>query len=824
MSIKEISLSPSFEQDIEDILNYPEVVNAKKKLENSFANTEYLSIKLTPKLRYIISTIFDLHLDNLESIPMRWVKGDTNPHIDLGMSKFNNTYLMYLTDCQGDFCIDNNIFPIKKGTGFIFPETMVHYTNNTGTVPRLLLGPISEDGFSVGLFSIDGTGGTTVYMRQNGANIEYSFDQSSWSQVYMPCGLTNTNTESGFFKVEFITDITLNSAFSYFYILTEYLQIGSETLKSDGTRPRFFVDNVADYPGLIYNGNLSNNGSSNINIFNLNVVAINGSTLATEGGWVGQSYFSRAASNNYIINCSSNGDISLKGGGIVGSAAGSTVGSNLKIIGCNSSGAIGVEAGGIVGNLAGNLGNVSCYSCWSSGAISNNGGGIAGEYAAYTGTLTISNCYSTGLIGTGAGGICGANAAYTNGSLTITNCYTTGSIGSGSGGILGQSIYNTVTISNCYTTGNVINSNGGGITGNNVYNVPTITNSYTSGTVVPGGGFIRGGSGVVPATCYSEAYNSSSGWNTTNATTVLTGLSGPIFENIIWLETTINQPFELKNMGYTPYNRTMIITSSPPSLQKVFDTTVLQGNSTSPAIVSGKSYVIMGISSGIPASYSTISINSSSGVISTSVGTQSGVYQIHIRNNGSYNISTVNLTVASTATVPCLTEDTIVLTPFGYTNITNLKKNDYVITSDNRIVKIAGVYNRLVVGNSASYPYIISKDSISIGYPKMETRISGNHLIMFQGKWIHPRLSGLFLQDTSNDVIKYYHIELQNYKTDHLVVNGGLVVESYAGLKKNLNNNFIYIQRIKSSYFTNNTNNKKNKPKRKRNYIMRIYK
>jgi hypothetical protein len=38
---------------------------------------------------------FGLDLSNVSEIPMRWIKGDTSPHIDVGTSNFENTYLAY---------------------------------------------------------------------------------------------------------------------------------------------------------------------------------------------------------------------------------------------------------------------------------------------------------------------------------------------------------------------------------------------------------------------------------------------------------------------------------------------------------------------------------------------------------------------------------------------------------------------------------------------------------------------------------------------------------------------------------------------------------
>jgi hypothetical protein len=75
---------------------------------------------------------------------MRWIKGDTAPHVDIGASNFKNTYLLYLNDSLGEFVIDSQSYPIQANSGFVFNEGISHKTLNTGAEPRLLLGPMNE--------------------------------------------------------------------------------------------------------------------------------------------------------------------------------------------------------------------------------------------------------------------------------------------------------------------------------------------------------------------------------------------------------------------------------------------------------------------------------------------------------------------------------------------------------------------------------------------------------------------------------------------------------------------------------------------------------
>jgi hypothetical protein len=252
-------------------------------------------------------------------------------------------------------------------------------------------------------------------------------------------------------------------------------------------------------------------------------------------------------------------------------------------------------------------------------------------------------------------------------------------------------------------------------------------------------------------------------------------------------------------MGYTPYSLEIIDTTTTPTLIKANNTIVIIGNTTNPGIVSGKDYTILQITNGNPASYSTITIDNTTGVITTTADTQVGIYTIYLRSTGSYNTTSVVLTVSNGGPIPCLTEDTMVLTSNGYKNVKELNKDDYVITGDNRKVVIKDIFYTIVQGNKNTYPYIIPKNSIANNYPKVETRISGHHLIKYGDKWIHPIYSKMFQQDTNEKVIKYYHIELENYETDHLVINDGFVVESFAGYN-NRHNNIVNKQRINRYY------------------------
>lgn len=126
--------------------------------------------------------------------------------------------------------------------------------------------------------------------------------------------------------------------------------------------------------------------------------------------------------------------------------------------------------------------------------------------------------------------------------------------------------------------------------------------------------------------------------------------------------------------------------------------------------------------------------------------------------------------------VHCLTKDATILTPTGYTPITKLKTNDIVTTHDGRNVPIVSYKCFTVEGNKKTWPYIVPPNFFGPNYPPSETIISGNHAIQLNDAWVLPK--ALPLKQHKMNVVTYYHLQLPNVYTDHLVINNGLVVES----------------------------------------------
>jgi hypothetical protein len=652
------------------LLELPETLSAKQKVEKESSGQITFIIHLTKELQDWIYSTLGL---KLESVPLRWIKGDTKPHLDTAAgSSFEKTYLAYLTDSPGSFVIDKETYVIRQGTAFVFDEGLWHETIHTGTEPRLLLGPMSEMGMAVGSggTNISGPSGTSAYLKQESGTVSYSYDLNTWTPVSLwPIFVSNSDlTPTSTFNLKFTTDITVNGTAEHLIISSNYVQIGDRQLNANGSTPIITVDNVIGYPGLVQN----NFAYSFVYVFNLTVLSTNGSTLEPGYGWIaGISYASNGATSNYIVNCHSDGDIANSSGGIVGQNTGDS-GGTLYVVGCSSTGAIsGVTAGGIVGQLSGsNAGNVFVYGCWSEGSISaNTSDGCGGIVGSLSVNVNVSYSYSTGVIsGPGCGGILGANCGLNL--CEVSGCYSTGDIvstASNGGGICGSlspgagETY-TINISNCYTSGNLESPSPnatGAISGRLFPGTGTIALSisscYTIGAVIiPSGYFIGGlsaisgsGTGYSIVNSYSEAGSGGTpgSWSDSHATSVLIGYpSSSPGVGTSWASLSANTPYLLFEMGYTPYS---IVNIDMTDLVRTQSFSVTSGQSTQSGIISGLNYFILEKSGGTPSSYGTIGINTVTGSIVTTRFTVADTYTIYVYNTGSYNITTVTLTVTS---------------------------------------------------------------------------------------------------------------------------------------------------------------------------------
>ena len=134
--------------EISDILNDPIVKTNKAKLSVRQKVVKF-SFPLSNDMRNKLSNRLSMRLS--PTVPMRWVQEDTPLHTDKGEKQFSKTHLIYLTDSVGKLIIDGQARPIAAGDAHMFSEGLVHGTVGTGNMARLMMGPMSETGFGVGL-------------------------------------------------------------------------------------------------------------------------------------------------------------------------------------------------------------------------------------------------------------------------------------------------------------------------------------------------------------------------------------------------------------------------------------------------------------------------------------------------------------------------------------------------------------------------------------------------------------------------------------------------------------------------------------------------
>jgi len=143
--------------DLDYLNTHPSVLSSKLLIDSKSDGSVYFSLPVTESIRTTLLH-FGLQIPINSQIPLRWIKGDTVPHIDVGHSDFRNTYLMYLTGSPGELVVDSQSYPIETNRGYVFNEGLSHKTQNTENIPRLLLGPMNEllepVGGSANLYSI----------------------------------------------------------------------------------------------------------------------------------------------------------------------------------------------------------------------------------------------------------------------------------------------------------------------------------------------------------------------------------------------------------------------------------------------------------------------------------------------------------------------------------------------------------------------------------------------------------------------------------------------------------------------------------------------
>jgi len=154
---------------------------------------------------------------------------------------------------------------------------------------------------------------------------------------------------------------------------------------------------------------------------------------------------------------------------------------------------------------------------------------------------------------------------------------------------------------------------------------------------------------------------------------------------------------------------------------------------------------------------------------------------------------------------PCILSTTKVKTTKGFIAANELKNDTILVTHDNRQVPIVNIYASSVTTNDKNSPYIIPAHYFTRNYPKKQFMISPLHAVATNKKateWFIPREHGSKLKRMKEgNKIEYYHIEMPNWLTDHLVLEGETLVESYGvNFHKGLESVF-YIRSRETGYY-----------------------
>jgi len=174
---------------------------------------------------------------------------------------------------------------------------------------------------------------------------------------------------------------------------------------------------------------------------------------------------------------------------------------------------------------------------------------------------------------------------------------------------------------------------------------------------------------------------------------------------------------------------------------------------------------------------------------SPNLGLVNNVYNtmlFDLSGNLFYPTRTFYMAKASKTLFPvCLTEGTRVLTPNGYIPVEQLKKYDYITTADGRNVTIKHVHHsqHFNVGEMEA-PFLVPANAIGDNIPLHDVKLSPDHLVLVGDDcWLSPRhmakRSDKVVQYSLGETIQYYAIMTANYFEDNLVIEDGVVVESY---------------------------------------------
>jgi hypothetical protein len=137
--------------------------------------------------------------------------------------------------------------------------------------------------------------------------------------------------------------------------------------------------------------------------------------------------------------------------------------------------------------------------------------------------------------------------------------------------------------------------------------------------------------------------------------------------------------------------------------------------------------------------------------------------------------------------VPCFVAASNLLTPTGYKSAKDIKTGDLLMTADGRQVPVKTYSFTVEKTDKDSAPFLVPKNSISLGCPNADLKLSPWHAFqMKKGLWMKPmsafELGMPVKQYDLGKSVTYYHFEAPDYFKDNFVCEG-TVVESFGVLQ-----------------------------------------
>ncbi len=607
--------------------------------------------------------------------------------------------------------------------------------------------------------SINASG--TLYIRQNGSNIQYSPDNSNWTTISSwPVTVNNTTPAIGtILNVLFTTDITTTNTMFRFIAGTSYITfdglnntltlnnvtININIFNSNSKHTIKIKDFIATGTGLItafcenfgsninsipgFNPNINFCSIENCNIYNVGPLGNQGSGIMANNGYA-------IIRNCNLYNILKDAD----GGSICGSDFASNNGVGIiencyyQLSAISRSGIYSI-CGSNAGNSGGSVTISNCAVVYSPGT-SGRPSIVNNRFGSNTNNVcSVSNCYTIGInqIRAGEGAICGSNAGFTNNAsynpiVNITNCYML-SLSNGQaiditgGGIIGRADtpstnIPTVNVSNCYSYANY-------------------RSGFNNGIAAPGGLYSYN-----VTNCY--AVNTGlTNWSDASANSLLTGFPTSFYSNnpgTTWAKVVNNTttPYVLSAFNSAIYYPSMVEQSSEnyTSAQGLFQ--------------SDYSYNLLSVNNSAP---SNVTINGNNGALTFS-NTPFGraniqTAEVFVSQGTPPYYKNYNLNTFAYSNI-CFPAKTPIQTDQGLINIEDLNPEIHTI----RNKKIVGITQTIT---NDKYLVCFEKDCLGKNVPCQKTFISQNHAIFNKGKMIKAKK---FVGSVDNVYMKKYKGEV----------------------------------------------------------------